>query len=236
MAIVKTLPESGLGLAHNRNHTASREKYDPIWMTQFIVLFDLPPAVLDYLDGNYTLLDYKKLLMEHCLEVKGFPQTTPGKAVITKHQFAEAGYGNGAPERTSFELEMKFSVFEDYNRAMYIYNVLRAWANLIYDPSNGSQGLKWEYAGGITVALGGKDRVAFKNWIIPTAFITEEFNEPELDYNKGEETYQITAKFHCDYADELIVGMTGRYNFPNQLPPQNATIRDTSVRDLVPGR
>ncbi len=82
--------------------------------------------------------------------------------------------------------------------------------------------------------MGGKDRVAWRNWFAPVAFITEEITEPELDYKKGEEVWEITAKFACDYFDELLAGMTGRYFLPQTVAPQNATARDLSVRNIIP--
>ncbi len=132
--VITTLPEAGLGLSHNRNSEAARKLYDPIWFTQFVTLFNLPRAITDYLDASYGIADYQRLLMEHCMEVKGLPQLTPGKTVTQKHQFADRIYGNGAPDGTSAVLEMKFSVNQDYNRAAYIYNVLRSWANFSLRP------------------------------------------------------------------------------------------------------
>ena len=88
---------------------------------------------------------------------------------------------------------------------MYVYNILRGWGDLIYDPLTGRQGLKKDYIGEIFVGVANKAGDIFREYRFNPAFLSKNLNDIKLDYS-ATGVYQITADFVCDAYKETRVG------------------------------
>lgn len=184
------------GLPHWNNAQAARNYYEPVFQNQFEVIITPPAAITDNVE----------LLVEQVLSVEGLPEfLTPG-TVEQHYKFAKRVYADGVPNDTITHLKIIFEVNLNEENNMYVYNTLRGWGDLIYDPLTGRQGLKKDYVGEIYVATFNKAQDIFREWRFKPAFLEKPLTQMNLDYTKGKEIYRMTAEFVCDTYKESRIG------------------------------
>jgi hypothetical protein len=183
------------GLPHWNNSRAATNYYEPIFLNQFEVIITPPAVIADNVD----------LLVEHVMTIGGLPELTPTETVTQTYKFAKRSYAAAVPVDTIANLEIKFSINLNEDNNMYIYNILRGWADLAYDPLTGRQGLKRDYYGEIYVAIFNKAGDIFREFrftpVIPYGGLTP----MALDYLSNN-LYEVTAKFRADAWKETRVG------------------------------
>jgi hypothetical protein len=190
------------GLPHWRNSTASKEKYEPVYLNQFEVLITPPPAVAAAIGYGGTLM------LDHVKKVEGLPeQAGTGKLVEQFYKFAKRLYAAAKPEATTATLKIDFEVNLNENNDMYTYNALRAWADLVYNPLTGAQGLKRDYAdAAITVNIFNRSGQIFREFNFTPVFIgPDKLTEMKLDY-ASDEIYRLQATFSADTYTENRLG------------------------------
>lgn len=183
------------GLPHWDNSQAARNYYEPVFQNQFEVIITPPAAITQNAE----------LLLEHVLKVDGLPEFLTKGETIQTYKFAQRAYSNAKPETTLTTLDIQFEVNLNEENNMYIYNTLRGWGDLIYDPLTGRQGLKKDYVGEIYIAMFNKAQDIFREWRFKPAFLKEALTPIKLDYNT-QDIYRINAKFLCDSYKESRIG------------------------------
>lgn len=183
------------GLPHWNNARASYNYYEPIFQNQFEVLITPPPVITQNID----------LLVEHVLTVQGIPEITPPGVVEQKYKFATRSYSAAKPENTVADLEIKFTVNLNEDNNMYIYNILRAWADLHYDPLTGRQGIKRDYVGEMAIVIYNKKQEIFREFKFVSVIMRDKLTPQTLDYNT-EQLYEVSAKFRSDAWKERRIG------------------------------
>lgn len=183
------------GLPHWDNSRAATNYYEPLFLNQFEVVIT-PPAIIS---ANVDLL------VEHVVSISGLPELTPTGVVEQKYKFASRSFAGAVPEKTTADLDIKFTVNLNEENDMYIYNILRGWADLAYDPLTGRQGLKRDYYGQIYVAIFNKAGDIFREFrftpVIPMGALTPMI----LDYVSAN-LYEVTAKYRADAYKETRIG------------------------------
>ena len=183
------------GLPHWDNSRAATNYYEPLFLNQFEVVIT-PPAIIS---ANVDLL------VEHVVSITGLPELTPTGVVEQKYKFASRSFAGAVPEKTTADLDIKFTVNLNEENDMYIYNILRGWADLAYDPLTGRQGLKRDYYGQIYVAIFNKAGDIFREFrftpVIPNGALTPMI----LDYISPT-LYEVTAKYRADAYKETRIG------------------------------
>jgi hypothetical protein len=180
------MPEITSGLPHFSNSQAAMNNWEPLYLNQFEVIIT-PPATVNGAD----------ILIEHVKKLSGLPEITPVGFVEQHYKFAKRTYAAAKPEDTTAELEIDFEVNLNDSNSMYIYNTLRQWADIHFDPMTGAQGLKAEYAGEMTVLIHNKKLHVYREFKFKPVFMIEPLKEMELDY-LSEDIYVLTAKFKAD--------------------------------------
>ena len=183
------------GLPHWDNSQAARNYYEPIFLNQFEVIITPPAAITDNVD----------LLVEQVLTVEGLPEFMTDGVSTQKYKFADRAFAKAIPNKTLTTLSITFEVNLNESNNMYVYNTLRGWSDLIYDPLTGRQGLKKDYVGEIYVAIFNKAGDIFRDFKFQPAFISKPFNEMKLDYNT-DVLHKMTVEFTADRAKETRVG------------------------------
>jgi hypothetical protein len=184
------------GLPHFDNSTAATNYYEPIFLNQFEVIINLPSSIQGSNDG---------LLVEHVKSISGLPELTGVDKVSQFYKFAERTFATGKPGKTTAELSVEFEVNLNEENDMYVYNMMRAWGDLTFDPLNGRQGLKKDYIGSIKVVIFNKAQEIFREFNFSPAYLTGTLNEMSLGYEKAD-LYKLTAKFQCDAFRETRIG------------------------------
>ena len=182
------------GLPHWTNSRAAVNYYEPIFQNQFEVIITPPASISQDVD----------LLVEHVKSIDGLPEILPG-VVEQKYKYATRSYSAAKPENTIADLSVVFTVNLNEENSMYIYNTLRGWADLSYDPLTGRQGLKRDYFGQILVVIFNKAGDIFRRFRFNPCIMNGPLNAIKLDY-VDENLYEITAKWRADAWVEETVG------------------------------
>jgi hypothetical protein len=184
-------------LPHWDNSVASRNSYEPIFQNQFEFVIN-PPAGLAG-DANAPLL------VEQILTVSGIPEQMTAASVTQFYKFSKRAYAAATPNETLAKLSCTFEVNLDNENNMYVYNTLRAWADLIYDPLTGRQGLKRDYVGSARLVIFNKAGDIFREFTFVNMFLDKELSAMTLGYSTTE-IYKITASFTSDTWRETRIG------------------------------
>jgi hypothetical protein len=184
------------GLPHFDNSTAAVNYYEPLFLNQFEVIITPPSLIAGATDG---------LLVEHVKKISGLPELTGVGTVNQFYKFAKRTYATGAPKETTATLTIDFEVNLNEENDAYIYNKMRAWGDLTFDPLNGRQGLKADYIGEIYVAIFNKAQDIYREFRFNPAYLTGGLNTMDLDYT-ADKIHTVTAKFQCDAFKETRIG------------------------------
>jgi len=193
-----------MSLSHYSNSVASINNYEPIFLNQFEVIIT-PPAIIT---------QNVNLLVEHVKSIKGLPELTPSGVAKQWFKFASRSYADGRPSQTDAQLTIEFEVNLNENNDAYIYNILRKWADLVFDPLTGKQGLKKDYVGELYVALHNKNRDIFREWRFKPVFPMSQgkngdnITPMDLDYKaEGDQgIYRCKLNLQADAYVENMIG------------------------------
>lgn len=182
------------GLPHFNNSKAAMNNWEPLFLNQFEVLIT-PPLTVAGAD----------ILVEHVKKITGLPEITPTAVAEQFYKFAKRTFSGSKPEDTTAELEVEFEVNLDDTNSMYVYNTLRQWANIQFNPMTGGQGIKKDYAGEMSVIIFNKAQEIYREFRFKPVYLFEPFNPMEMDY-QSEDLYVMTAKFKADAWKETRTG------------------------------
>ena len=139
--------------SHYRNSEAATGMYEVVSPALFEVYFTFPTFLTD--DGKIDT----DLMFEHVRSISGLDGLTPTVGnVVQKYKFAERHYAAAGPDKTSLELTITYTLNINDEHENYIYNMLRKWYDLIYNPQNGQTLVKKNYAGGSIMTIYEHDR------------------------------------------------------------------------------
>jgi hypothetical protein len=138
--------------SHYRNSEAATKMYEVVSPALFEVDITFPELISGDIQGS-------SLMIEHVRSISGLDGLTPTVGnVVQKYKFAERHYAAAGPDKTSLELTITYTLNLNDSHENYIYNMLRKWYNLIYNPQNGQMLTKKEYASGSRLYIKEHDR------------------------------------------------------------------------------
>jgi hypothetical protein len=185
------------GLPYWSNSVAAVNYYEPIYLNQFEVVLTPPAAI-----GGPNVA----LLVEHVTKLTGLPEINSAGALIEqKYKFATRSYAGGVPDKTTTDLTLEFTVNLNEENDAYVYNILRAWNDIVYNPQTGSQGLKREYVGEMACVVFDKRGNIFREWKFPSIIPSGKLSEYTLDYATSA-IYNISIQYRADYWRETRIG------------------------------
>ena len=139
--------------SHYRNSQAATQNWEVVSPALFEVYFTFPGIISSHQDMS------PQLMFEHVRSISGLDGLTPNVGtVVQKYKFAERHYAAAGPDKTSLELTITYTLNLNNSHENYIYNMLRKWYNLIYNPQNGQMLTKREYASGSRMTIYEHDR------------------------------------------------------------------------------
>lgn len=193
--------------SHYRSSEAATNMYEVVSPALFEVNF-MFPSILTKNDNNMNSM----LMFEHVRSVSGLDGLTPAVGtVVQKYKFAERHYASAGPDKTSLELTITYTLNLNHSHENYIYNMLRKWYNLIYNPQNGQMLTKKQYADGSRLFITEHDRNG-AIWRKITCFNFFPSTPPtglnEDNYDSVGEAKTVSITFIVDDWVEESVGMT----------------------------
>jgi hypothetical protein len=185
------------GLPYWTNSTAAVNYYEPIYQNQFEVILT-PPAVI----GGPNVA----LLVEHVTKISGLPEiSSAGTLVEQEYKFAKRSYAGAVPDTTVADIEISFTVNLNEENDAYVYNILRAWNDVVYNPQSGAQGLKRNYVGECAVVIFNKAGEIFREFKFPSIIPNGALGDLSLEYTSNN-VYETTMKYRSDYWIETRIG------------------------------
>jgi hypothetical protein len=184
------------GLSHYRSARSAMQKFEPVFLNQFEILFTQLPAGITA-DPNLTLSQQVKKLSG--LEV----DKNPG-VVDQRYKFAQRRYAGSMPDKTTMDVNVEFEVNLDDNNSMFTFKVLREWSDIVYNPNTGSMGLKSDYAGSMLINIHNKAGDIFRQINCPVCWPSSPITTMELD-NVSTNLYTVSVTFAVDYWEDLFL-------------------------------
>jgi hypothetical protein len=196
------------GLPHFRLSQASMQSFEPVYKNLFEVRITPPAAV-----RAGTPWENTQLILDNVINVGGIGAIEKIPPVVTqKYKGATRSYAGALPENTFADITISFELNLDNSNSAYVYNALKSWTDLVYNPLTGELGLKAEYAGTsddptlMTVLVYNKKGIVIKQitfrQIFPTTALTTPFDA--LSYDNGTTISRIDGfTFRADYWDNI---------------------------------
>jgi hypothetical protein len=139
--------------SHYRNSDAATNMWEVVSPALFEVDLRFPTILTGDSKNN------SELMLQHVRSISGLDGLTPTVGnVVQKYKYAERHYAAAGPDKTSLELQITYTLNLNSEHENYIYNMLRKWYNLVYNPQNGQMLTKAQYAGGSTMTISEHDR------------------------------------------------------------------------------
>jgi len=185
------------GLPYWTNSVAAVNYYEPLYQNQFEVILTPPAAI-----GGPNVA----LLVEHVTKITGIPEiSSMGTIVEQAYKFATRSYAGSKPDKTTADLDITFTVNLNEENDAYVYNILRAWNDIQYNPQTGAQGLKRNYVGELAVVIFNKAGEIYREFKFPSIIPNGALTAFAPDYG-ATTVYEVTAKFRSDYWIETRIG------------------------------
>jgi len=182
-----------MALPHYTQSRTSNNKYEPIYPSLFEVTLFTPNG-----DDTATIL-------EHVKSIGGLAALNPSvETVGQKYKFADRSFAS-TPGQTFVDLTVNFTLNLNDANENFIYNTMRNWYKLIYDPRTGQMGLKKDYVGSGIIVLYNRAGSIFRKIIVKDIFPTgNPATLDELAYETNDPA-ELTMIFRCDnWSDESV--------------------------------
>ena len=181
-------------LPHYTQSRASSQRYEPIQPNLFEVTVFSP------------LGDDTGLILEQVKTIGGLNNLNPAvDAIGQKYKFADRSFAS-MPGQTFMDLTVNFSLNLNEANENYIYNTLRNWYKLIYDPLTGEMGLKKDYVGSMIIVQYNRAGDIFRKITCKDVFPTGQPDfVDELSYETPD-AVDLTMTYSCDHWVEENVG------------------------------
>ena len=188
-----------MALPHFKNSIAAMNYYEPLYLNLFEIAFN-PPAALTAAQFDPTIM------MQQVLTVKGMPEITPVGVVDQYYKFAKRTYAKSKPDDTTAELTIEFETNLDSGNNSYVYNALRQWSDLVFDPQTGAMQLKANYVSpSMIITQFDKAQNVYRKFNFHSVYPMTPLTPMDLDY-KSDQLYIVSIKFKSDYWDDMRNG------------------------------
>lgn len=177
-------------LPHFTQSKASMNNYEPVFLNLFEVNFIPPSGVAN-----------QDMLIEHVNSVTGLDTDKMPAPVEQLFKSVKRRFVGSMVEETGIDLVINFSVNLNDANQMYVYNTLREWSDICYNPATGTMGLKKDYVGTIVVQAYNKRGDVWKKYTLNNAFPMTELPPLEFEYTK-QDLYEIEMTFAVDLYDD----------------------------------
>ena len=214
--------------SHYRNARVNDQ--ENLWEVVSPALFEVYLQFPKFLRDTYGLgSDAGELMLEHVRSVSGLDGVTPTVGtVVQKFKFAERHYAAAGPDKTSLELTITYTMNLNKTHENYIYNMLRRWYNVIYNPQNGQMLTKIDYAKDSRLVIEEHDRSG-EIWRRITCFNFFPSTPPtglnEDNYDSVGDAKTVSITFMVDDWVEEIVGFNEENN-SQYRDPSSGNIND----------
>ena len=184
-------------LPHIKNMTSGINKYDPVHKAIYEVYFTLPDAIR----GQFT--KEEAILTEQVTNVSGLDilqKTTPPSE--QKFYGVTVSYLNPVLDQTAADLTITFNLNLRNVTDNFVLKLFMAWANISYDKSDGSRGIKTDYiTDTLRIAEANRNGEIWRSYIFHHVMLKGVTGLEDLDYSNND-ARQLQCTFRCDFWDD----------------------------------
>jgi len=185
------------GLPHYKHGIAGTEMYEPVFSPMFSISFT--PG------KNLSSIANWNLVLNNVTKATGFDTGKIFPTVKTQsYMGAQRGYVGGKVPDQHQEIEISFEVNLGDDNDMYVFNALRAWCDLVYNPMTGKFGMKKNYvAENMIITQYNQDGGVFRQVTLDHPYPISAIKGPDnWDYD-SDDIYKVEGwKLRVDDYDE----------------------------------
>jgi hypothetical protein len=187
-----------MALAHFSNILSHNQNWEPIYKALFEITFDLP-AVLGRSTEEVTLL------LENAKSVT-LPVTPNIEKSVQRFKYSTRAYVNLPTQTHIDDVTIAFNLNENDKNAVFVWNILKAWYDLVWNSQTGETHLKKEIVGNIIVNQHNRRGQVIRRVTYRNVQITS-ISEISLDWNESGIIEDVTATWVCDYWEDLYIDL-----------------------------
>lgn len=183
-------------LPHFSNISSHNENWEPVYKALFEITFDLPKSLGRPSQDVVLLLENSRSI--------NLPLTPDLEVKTQRFKYSTRTYV-GPPAQTHVEgITVKFNLNQNDKNAVYVWNVLKAWYDKVWNSQTGELHTKRDIVGSIVVNQHDRTgkiirRVTYRNvQIIGIDGI-------DLDWDTTTDILEVSARFVADYFDDLYI-------------------------------
>lgn len=129
--------------SHFKNSVVSMENMEPLYKHLFEVIITPPPALENSV--NWLSNSGQALVLEQVTKISGLDVEKIPETVNQKYKGATRNFAGVIPSDTSVEFTVEFNLNLNDANQNFVYNALREWSDLIFNPLTATQTLKNTY-------------------------------------------------------------------------------------------
>ena len=176
-----------INLPHLRSSEAGVNMYEPIVGSQFM-LYLVPPAGVT---GSVVLT-------EHVKSITGMFDEPGGEGITEQvYQTSKRSYDSNE-KNTTRNVDVIFTLNLNDANQNYVYNTMKQWSRLRYNPETGERGLKRNYTGAIVGIRYNRDGSIFWERTLHQCFVASNFPDLPADYGQND-AQELTVTFRSDW-------------------------------------
>lgn len=185
-----------MALSHFSNVLSHNSIFEPIYKALFEITFDLPPIL-----GRTT--EEVRLLLENSQSIS-LPLTPAIEITQQRFKFSTRAYVTLPKETHVADITVKFNLNENDKNAVFVWNILKAWYDLVWNSQTGETHTKKEIIGNIIVNQHNKKgqvirRVTYRNCQILTV------SEIALAWEDTTTILDCEGKWCADFWEDLYL-------------------------------
>lgn len=185
-------------LPHFSNVLSHNQLYEPVYKSLFEITFDLPPIL-----GRTTT--EVQLMLENARNIT-LPVTPDIEVTNQRFKYSTRAYVTLPTETHIADLAITFNLNENDKNAIFVWNILKAWYDLVWNSQTGETHIKREIVGRIIVNQHNKKgqvvrRVTYNNVQIFG------IDGTELSWDDTNQILETSARFCSDYWEDIYIDL-----------------------------
>lgn len=185
-----------MSLSHFSNILSHNQNNEPIFKALFEINFDLPPIL-----GRTT--EEARLLLENARNIT-LPLTPDIEVQTQRFKFSTRAYVTLPTETHVPDIEINFNLNENKNSAVFVWNLLKAWYDLVWNSQTGETHTKREMIGNIIINCHNRKGKVYRQVTYHNVQIVG-ISDMEYDWDSTTEIQEVSGKFVADYWTDLYI-------------------------------
>lgn len=171
--------------------------FEPVYSALFDVILTPPDAITNETEWSSG----KELLLENILSIKGLDVDIAPENTTQEFKGATRNFAGVIPNDTSVKFSITFALNLNDANQNYIYNAMRKWGDLIYDPLTATQTLKKTYVSpaGLSMTAFNKIYEVHRKIEIKNIYLAGPLPTYDKDYSNKTALEEMTVEFIGDY-------------------------------------